>query len=359
MHKMSTASNKPAVTQAAPQTTPQVTPQTAPQATPQTAPPEAYAAFVRIYMKWMGIDQDESKDLQGDEAKTEQYGLVRENVILAQKIHNTFISWPEFPKYGPFGKPGSILYEDEFDEYVNGTWIKFSEEFEDLDKFVNYLQKQFEKNMENGLGEYLKKCQLKFNKMRKNFYNKVVAEWESKAETMNDEDFKNYMAEEQVKRKAEYDKMKKDFEIESMIIYPPLRKLILRSVLILMNQKRRNRISSKAKFVSLDVLAEDEEGGTTTFELEDKKADGRVIEEYFAKREVIVQVFKGLSAQDKKIFVRRMNKVTMDKIANELGMSKGTVSKRFTKIKDKLQEQLDIPLDDKDSKQGNIFWNLL
>lgn len=113
------------------------TPQTPPPASEKpTAPPEAYAAFVRVYIKWMENDENE------------QIALVEQSVRSAARLHRGSAWGGNSYKYSYFGKKGSILYEAEFDEYVSEVWATFLERCNDVSQFAEYLQKDFDKYME-------------------------------------------------------------------------------------------------------------------------------------------------------------------------------------------------------------------
>lgn len=325
---------------------------TASETTLQTAPPEAYADFIRIYMKWMGMDPKHIKYLEvekpgitpyeyGEEAGAELYELIRNGLIFAAKRHNTYGNiTPEFPQYGPFGKTGSMLYGQEFDEYVNQTWYNFLGRLKNPDKFMSYFQKKFEEEVKNDVGEYYKKCQLKFIEMRDNFYNMVVKEWESAYEEMDDDDeFADYLEKEKVKREKEYKRMKKAFEAEAQIVYPQLRTLVQRTAANTIEHARKGRIKVNKHFIN---FSDCEDGGTVPFNEEDINAGGRVTEAVLAINDIIERTHIALDKQNKIILVFMLLGFTNVEISKALSVSESTVSRRLKKIRTMLAQALEI-----------------
>lgn len=90
-------------------------------------PPEAYAAFIRLYLEWMEMSADE------------QIEYARKNVAYAGKNQKKYANANEIP----FNKSGHVMYGEEFDGYVNESWASFGERFTDVDKFAIYLEKNF------------------------------------------------------------------------------------------------------------------------------------------------------------------------------------------------------------------------
>lgn len=307
---MSTASNKPAVAQAAPQTTPQATPQTTPQTAPQTAPPEAYAAFIRLYIEWM------------EKEESEQVDLVEKSVRLAQKAHTGYTS--VFPANGPFGKRGSTLYEIEFDEYVNEVWVDFKKNCNDVDKFAVHLQKDFERRLTQ----------------RKKFMDEMEAEFqkiESAIQNMSDDEADKYLNEQEQKLRAKIEKRRKEWDIN----YPSLEKSLRKPAERIFSRKLYD-LKKRQRIIPLDDTG-DENGDKAPVEIEDINVNGLSVEEELTVQDTIDRTMITLNDQDKRILVLKMSGYRNTEIAKELGIRDSTVSNRMKKIQSKLSNQLNIP----------------
>ena len=311
---------------------------TAPEITLQTAPPEAYAAFVRIYMEWM------------EKEESEQLDLVEKSVYAAQKKHAAYTPNAELPIYGYLDKKKFILYQEEFDSYVNEIWYKFLERFEDVDKFAVYLQNNFNKNIKKYSDEYIKKCQKGFENQVDRFLNQEQKRWELETENMNDTQLDTYLKNEAAKMTTIIARMKKDFEAEAMIIYPSLRKLLRRPAQNMMEQLNKHKKNAAKGFVSIDETSED--GETPLLKFEDIKTDGRTVEAVLAINEILERTHITLDDPDDKILVLMMLGYNNKQISEQLDMKYYTVSKHIKKIRLMMSKALGIPMDNKQPKNS-------
>jgi len=94
-----------------------------------SAPPAAYAAFVRLYLEWIEMSEDE------------QIEYARKNVVYAGKNHKRYANTTVMP----FNKSGHEMYGEEFDGYVNEAWASLGEHFTNVDAFAVYLEKNYSK----------------------------------------------------------------------------------------------------------------------------------------------------------------------------------------------------------------------
>lgn len=109
------------------------TPQTPTPAPEKTqAPPEAYAAFVRIYIEWM------------EKNESEQIDMIERGVRRARTVMDAHSGGMVS---GSSRKDNTELLGAQFEEYVNTVWIEFREKCDNPDEFALYLQKDFEKYM--------------------------------------------------------------------------------------------------------------------------------------------------------------------------------------------------------------------
>lgn len=284
------------------------------------APPEAYATFVRIYMDWIEKGEDE------------QVALVEESVRAAKKVFDNAVYGGKDVPYSFFWKKGSILFGAEFDEYVNEVWATFLEKCSDVDQFAEYLQKDFNRNFSDK--NYLKKCQIQFNKMREKFLKRVFNKWDDDIKDMEDEKIDKYLEEEKNKRIAEFAKMKKEFEDTTAICYPSLRLLLRRPAQNMMGRLREQSLNPR----SIPIGFKTEETGI--YEIEDIAADGRSIEGGLAVQDIIDRTISSLDEQDKQIITMRMSGYKNTEIAKELGIAKSTVSNHIKKIISMVRAQL-------------------
>lgn len=298
------------------------TPQTPTPAPKKTkAPLEAYAAFVRIYMAWMNREEDE------------QFALLEQSVRGAKKVSG---------KYSPvvegasFGRRGSILFDVEFDEYVDEVCAKFLEKCNDVDKFAEYLQKDFNKNIANI--NYLQECQLLFDKIRDKYLERVFAEWDSKTKNLYGNKLDEYLSAEYEKRSAEFARIKKEFEDTVAVGYPSLQTLLHRPAQNFIGQlDRQNQKENKAgRADSLEGMAE------KGIIKEAIYGEGIKLEERKILQDVLKSVEDTLDAKSKEIveLFRNDPKIEQVKIAEELGISGAAVSKRLKKIRAKLEAEL-------------------
>lgn len=287
-----------------------VTPQTASQIAPQTVPPEAYAAAVRIYMDWM------------EREVSDQVDLVKKNVRAAGRSHSLIVSSSGLSTYGFFGQKGSILYGAEFEEYVNQVWIDFTTKCSDVDKFANYLQKEFNKRWSRNPAAYLKKCQKRFNQMRENFLKKVFAEWDLATQSLNGKALNDYLNDQYAKRSAEFEAMKKRFE--ESVLYPSLG-LLLRKPAQNMISRQRYAIKNSAEDID---------------SLDEKSMDIMPFEERIDIQDIIDWTLATFSEQDKKIFELWVSGYKITEIAEELGKANSTVSTHLQNIISKIRNQI-------------------
>lgn len=288
-------------------------------AVPETAPPEAYAAFVRIYMDWLGRTEDE------------QIALVEKSVRSAERANVRFGGMGFLTQRNGIIY-GNCLYGAEFDEYVNEVWAVFLEECDDVDKFAVYLQKSFERKWSDGNAkEYMRKCQDKFDKMRDKFIDEKSEEWADKAENLEGDELKKYLEEELEKFKEEFEKMKSDFEDNVVELYPSLRTLLRRPA---QNMISRNRNSERRarKSVSLNAGIRSKEGGKLPLDIEDETGNGLAVEEQLALQDIMDRTVAALSEEDAEIFKMKMEGYKNTEIAEKLGIANSTVTNRIKKI---------------------------
>lgn len=303
--------NNTSKTPAPPQIGSQGTAQTVPQATQQGAPPEAYAAFVRIYMEWI------EKGANG------QATIVEKSVRSAKQTYSKYASSNGLSTHGIFGHKGSILYGMEFDEYVSQTWIEFKDKCTDVDEFAVYLQKDFEKKLSGGMAQYLIQRQKQFNNMKEQFLKKVFKKWDSDTQSLNGVALDTYLNNEYNRRSVEFAKMKKDFEDETMIIYPSLEKLL--------QKLSRNMISRQHYSVKKAANCADFTG---------EKGQERIpFETMVANRDAIERALATLDEFDNQIFWLWFSGYQIKEIAKEFGKANSTISTHIKKVLSKIKEQ--------------------
>ena len=278
--------------------------------TPQIAPPEAYAAFVRLFIEWM------------EKEESEQVDLVEKNVRLAQKAHTRYTS--VFPANGPFGKKGSTLYGVEFDEYVNEVWADFLENCNDVDKFAVHLQKDFERRLAQRK-KFLDEMEVKFQGI------------ESAIQNMSDDEADKYLNEQEQKLRAEIEKRRKEWDIN----YPSLEKSLSKPAEKMFSRKLYD-LKKGQQTILLDGT-EDENGDKAPVEIEDINVSGLSVEEELAVQDIIDRTIITLDELDKQILILRMSGYRNTEIAKKLGIADSTVSNHIKKILSKLSNQLNIP----------------
>lgn len=272
-------------------------------AVPQTAPPEAYAAFVRLYMEWK--KQEES----------EQLDLVKKNVSRAHNQYRRFSGRDDLLSEG-----GYKLHTADFDEYVNEVWVDFLRKCEDADEFAVYLQKDFERKLAK----------------RKRFFDKMEArflEIENAVANMSPEQEAQYRTIEEAKLWKEALARRKEWDIDYPSLNILLRRPAQRMMTQLVNEKSRNHISLDAK---------DNDTGAIPLEIEGVIAQGRNFEEDFAENDTILSFYLSLAEQDRKIIVLKKDGLKNGEIAKQLGVSDSVVSKHLDKMKSKLDNLLGI-----------------
>lgn len=92
-----------------------------------SAPPEAYAAFIRLYLEWMEMSEDE------------QIEYARKNVAYAGKNHKKYAN----SDGKRFSKSSDMMYDEEFDGYVSEAWASLGEHFTEVDAFAVYLETKY------------------------------------------------------------------------------------------------------------------------------------------------------------------------------------------------------------------------
>lgn len=90
---------------------------------------EAYAAFVRLYLDWMEMSEEE------------QIELTRKSVKSAGYIFKKYTRMEGIP----FTKTGHEMCGEEFDGYVNEAWASLGEHFSEVDAFALYMEQNFKK----------------------------------------------------------------------------------------------------------------------------------------------------------------------------------------------------------------------
>lgn len=86
----------------------------------------SYAAFVRLYVEWMEMSEDE------------QIKFVEKNVVVAGKMHKKTAHSGEGI---PFYHAGHEMYGESFNGYRDEAWASQAERFTDVDAFALYLEK--------------------------------------------------------------------------------------------------------------------------------------------------------------------------------------------------------------------------
>lgn len=117
---------------------------------------DAYAAFVRLYSDWLSGDclRDyllRIKCWKGSEEKLKQASLEELQVFFVQeKIRAAARNRTRFTKINwTLAKSGDEMFNTEFDEFLDQTWVEYLELLSDVDAFSKKLKKDFEKR-----GEY-------------------------------------------------------------------------------------------------------------------------------------------------------------------------------------------------------------
>lgn len=283
------------------------TPQTPTPAPSKTqAPPEAYAAFVRIYIEWMEKNEDD------------QIKMIERSVRRARTVMDAHSGGMVS---GSFRENNMELLGVQFEEYVNTVWIAFRERCDNPDEFALYLQKDFDKYMKKS-----NEISKEYQEMQETFLQGVFAEWDNKTQNLSDSALDKFFDQELPKRKAEFQKLKADFE-RRHAAFPSLNTLLRRPAQNMM-ARRLAEVSHAKKAVSLDDYTEDQK----PLEIEDATANGLSQEEKIALDDILDQVMSGLDDQDQKIFAMKMNGYKQTEIAKELGLSDSTISNHIKKI---------------------------
>ena len=292
------------------------------------APPEAYAAFLRIYLEWAGQDE------------AEQRALVERSVNNAARLHSTYRLDEDYSQFS-FRKGFTTMYGENFEDYVNTVWVNFLEWCSDIDRFAEYLQKNFDRNMSKE--DYAQRCQLLFDKMVDNFIKRAEKEWnETIDKRLGKKKDKDKEAEEKLpkelledldadceRRCAELLKIKKRFYETTSLGYPSLRLLLRRPA-----QNKMESSYKKQQKASQNVSLEadtSEEG--LVLEIEDKTKHGLLVEDELVMLDCIERAKKRLDERSKKILDDKIAEVSQKETAKELGMSSAAVSKRVEKIR--------------------------
>lgn len=293
-----------------------------------TAPPEAYAAFVRIYLEWMERDEEE------------KITLVERSVNNAAKLQRMYALNKNYSQF-LLKKGYTTLYGADFEDYVNEVWVKFLEACSDVDQFAVYLQENFDKNMLKT--NYHKHCQLQFNRMVDNFIKRAEKDWKKAIEKYDaehkDEDKKpeeelpqeleDYLDDDCAKRCAELAKIKKEFDETTAVGYPSLWLLLRRPAQNMMGRLLRNQ-SAASQTISIEVEAEDQK----RCEFPDVGTDGIKVEDELALQDFIDHIRNVLDEKDREIFDLKASDYSQKEIAEKMGVSNAAISKRMKKIKD-------------------------
>lgn len=275
-----------------------------------TAPPEAYAAFVRIYLEWMERDEEE------------KIALVERSVNNAAREHRKFVPNIGYSQF-LLKKGFTTMYGADFDEYVNEVWAIFLENCADVDSFAVYLQKDFEK------------AAREYDKMRDSFLDDVFKEWNSVTVGMSNQQLDKFFKSELVKRMKEFEAKKDNFE-KRHSGYPKLTKLLRRPAQNMMGRLYREQRKA-SRGISLDA---DDINTDTKPEIEDKTEHGLLVEEDLVVRDYIERVKKKLDKMDEKILDDIISGASQTEIADELGVSNAAVSKRMKKIRAIMQDMI-------------------
>lgn len=232
------------------------------------APPEAYAAFVRIYMDWM------EKPVEGKEPETEKRTAEDQRDLVRKSVWSANLNHKKFAKAGE-SFSNSILYGAEFDEYVDEVYVKFLEKCSDVDKFADYLEKDFKSRYK------------KFNGMNMGL-----------------------------------DKL-----------YPSLNALLRRPAQNMMGSLY-NSTKKGWRYISID--AERENDGPSV--LETLNVHNLTMEELLLNKAVVEQVQGMLNEEDNKILELTLGGYTQEQIGEEIGKKKATVSRHWKKIQQLIQQ---------------------
>lgn len=280
------------------------TPPPKPQKSETPPPPEAYAAFVRIYVEWMEKSEDEQVDMAKDSVRNARSAV--------NHCSNGVVS-------GYSGKANPELLGLQFEEYVNTVWLEFAEMCDNADEFAAYLQNHFDAVM--------RKYQLMVNK----FLDDVFTEWDNATVNLYGAALDRYFKLEIPKREAQFRQMKADFEKRNPA-FPSLDTLLRRPAQNMI-VRRLGEVKRDSKGVSLD--ADINEAGP--LEIADVSSSGSSYESGLALWDVIFNVVRTLDKRDQKIFQMRMEGYKQKDMAKELGISDAAVSIRFKKILAKLR----------------------
>lgn len=258
-----------------------------------STPPEAYAAFVRLYIEWM--DQEEEDQIKS----------VKKFVRNSGRRYNLRENGPE-------------LFGAEFNEYVDEVVVSFLEQCTNVDEFAEYLQKSFSKSVAD------------YQKMKTEFLEKSFQEWEDAEKRLTDEEFDDYITKDFIKKQAEFEKKKKAFD--KYRGYPMSETMFRRYV-----QRVLYRLKKDATLPEVAHLSFDDENASikidkymhTLFGYLDKDIELKKLVEHWRTT---------LDETDCKIveFYENDETITAATIAQRLGISGAAVSKRKAKMWDAL-----------------------
>lgn len=319
------------------------------------APPEAYAAFIRLYMEWMEKEKEDQLALVVDSVKTltKQDSTRYENYIRDEKEERKRVKlvFPEsldkellefleccsdedlksmpghFPKAEKKAAKSSSdtlglatnssLFTPELDEYVNNAYVSFLNHCSAPDSFAQYLQECFDKS----------NMQKEFNKIKTQFKNRVISEWEDAFNHLNAEEFNAYITEDFKKREAEFEKIKEDF-LNSYTGYPTLEDLFLKYA-----QSMREHIKYQRKRDRKNVCLDDTSKSEEPYSINSNPEETLLMHGFFDN------MTEGLNNEEKRILRLYLDGYKQEEIAAEIKKSTSTVSRKIQKIKSFLSKK--------------------
>ncbi len=294
---------------------------------PENPPsPEAQAAFVRCYLELR------------DKPENEQISLLEKGVREAVKKDMKYSTGKINPQFAP-NKSGT-LYGAEFDEYVNEVLVRFcsgkygkveeeeekqedekggkdkkSKSQEEYEKFIDNLQKEFEK------------CFREYQKMREEFLDSVFKEWDTETADMTDDELDVYLEKQFDARVKEFEQKRATFE-ERYPGYPKLKTLLRRFAQNTMySWRKKQEVASRN--VSLDAESE----GQGKLDIGDGAVNGINAEDELAMQELLERIRNTLDDRGRQILDLKMSGYSQNDIATTLNISDAAVSKRLKKIK--------------------------
>lgn len=249
---------------------------------------DGYAAFIRLYIEWMEKEAEE------------QVAIVEDGVRWAKNIKMRYGNSVN-PQIYYFGKKGSSLYGEEFEGYVNESWISFSEQCSDVEKFADYLQKDLEKS------------HTAFQEMRDNFFKKLFREWNSMIDKSED------MSSAAQALQDDLEKKKAEFEAEVEKFYSSDR--ALRNLFRKYANNMMGRLITQMKHIKEVDDWENSMKDTVDFEQSVVQSD--------AVKRAIAQ----MSDRDREILDLIGRGRPQKEIAKKLNLSDSAISQRIKKIK--------------------------